>query len=255
MNTQTLLIADSNEDFQLTLAEALQGRYRVLCCTNGKEALAILRKEHCDILVLDLTLPELDGISLLQAAVEEGIYPMVLATTPFTSSYVLDAVNRLGVGYLMRKPCDVQAIAARIADLNHCLHPPIPDSRTFVSVQLLLLGICIKHDGYAYLQESILLMADNPRQAVTKELYPAVAAIFGCKGRLVERSIRSALDAAWKHRDIQVWQSYFPPSTKRPTNTVFITRLAESLRLRRANGLVSGEVSVPQQPFRRRISE
>lgn len=255
MNTQRLLIADSNEDFQLTLAEALQGRYQVRCCTNGKEALAILRKEHFDILVLDLMLPELDGISLLQAAVEEGIYPMVLATTPFTSSYVLDAVNRLGVGYLMCKPCDVQATAARIADLNYSLHPPVPDSRTFVSTRLLHLGICTKHDGFAYLQESILLMADNPGQAVTKELYPAVAAIYGCKGKLVERSIRNALDAAWKHRDNQIWQRYFPPSAKRPTNAVFITRLAESLRLSRANGLVSEETPAPQNPVRRRISE
>lgn len=255
MNTQTLLIADSNEDFQLTLAEALQGHYRVLCCTNGKEALAILRKEHCDILVLDLTLPELDGITLLQAAVEAGIHPMVLATTPFTSSYVLDAVNRLGVGYLMRKPCDVQATAARVADLNDSLHPPVPDSRTFVATQLLHFGICTKHDGYDYLREAILLMANDPRQAVTKELYPAVGAIYGRKGELVERSIRSALAAAWKQRDIQVWQRCFPSSTRCPTNTVFITRLAENLRLSWANGLVSREVPTPRPLHRRKISE
>lgn len=257
MNTQTLLIADSNEDFQLALAETLQGRYRVRCCGTGKEALAILRKEHCNILVLDLTLPELDGISLLQAAVEEGIYPMVLAVTPFLNGYVLEAANRLGVGYLMRKPCDVRATAARIADLSHSLHPPHSgqDSRAFVSTLLLSFGICTKHDGYAYLQEAILLMADDPRQAVTKELYPAVAAIYGCKGKLVERSIRSALDAAWKHRDNQVWQQYFPPSAKRPTNTVFITRLAESLRLSRANGLVSGEIPASRLLFGRTIPE
>lgn len=240
MDTQTLLVADSNEDFQLALAEILQGHYQIRCCGTGKEALAILRKEHCDILVLDLTLPELDGISLLQAAAREGIHPMVLAVTPFINSYVLEAVNRLGIAYLMRKPCDVQATADRISDLRRSPSPPVSgqDSRAYVTSLLLSFGICTKHDGYAYLQDAILQMADDPGQAVTKILYPSVGAVYGRKGKVVERSIRTALNAAWKHRDIQVWQQYFPPGISRPTNTVFITRLAESLRLARAKGLV-----------------
>lgn len=245
MDTQTLLIADSNEDFRLALAEALQGLYHVRCCQSGKEALTILRKERCDILVLDLMLSELDGISLLQAAVEEGINPMVLAATCYINDYILEAANRLGVGYLMRKPCDVQATTARVADLSRRLHAPVrrQDARAFVCAMLLSLGISTKHDGYLYLQEAILRMADAPEQSITKELYPAVAAVCACNGKLVERSIRSALDVAWKRRESGVWQQYFPSSPKRPTNAEFISRLAESLRLSRKNGLVSGDAS------------
>lgn len=247
MDRQKLLIADSNEAFRMALAEVLRGRYHVRCCQSGKEALTILRNEKCDILVLELMLPELDGISLLQAAAEEGIYPMVLAATRFINDYVLEAAKRLGVGYLMQKPCDVHATAARIADLSRRLQPPVrkKDPRTFVSTQLLSLGISTKHDGYAYLQDAVLLMADDPRQSVTKVLYPAVAAVYGCNGKLVERSIRSALDSAWKHRDNKLWQQYFPFNDKRPTNTMFITRLAENLRLARENGLIYKDGTEP----------
>lgn len=231
MNTQTLLIADSNGDFRSALREVLQNRYTIRCCETGKEALSILRSEHCRILILDLMLPELDGISLLQAAAQEGISPMTLALSPFLNDYILEMADRLGIKYLIRKPCDVRAIAARAADLSEGLHLQ-PNRRAYLSALLIRFGICVKHDGYTYLLEAILRMADNPQQGVTKELYPAVAAACGSSGKLVERSIRSALDAAWKQReDFPLWRQYFPPSAKRPTNTVFITRLAEILRL------------------------
>jgi len=231
MKTQTLLIADSNGDFRSALREVLQNRYTIRCCETGKEALSILRSEHCDILILDLMLPELDGISLLQAAAREGISPMTLALSPFLNGYVLEMAVRLGVNYLIRKPCDVRAIAARTVDLSEGPRQQ-PDRRAYVSALLIHFGICVKHDGYSYLLEAIVRMADNPLQGVTKELYPAVAAACGSSGKLVERSIRSALDAAWKHReDYPLWRHYFPPSANRPTNSVFITRLAESLRL------------------------
>ena len=98
MDRQKLLIADGTEDFRLALSEILQETYHVCSCQNGKEALALLRSFQPDVLVLDLMIPGLDGISLLQAASSEGICPMVLATTRVSNSYVLDSAYRLGVG-------------------------------------------------------------------------------------------------------------------------------------------------------------
>ncbi len=63
-----LLIADCSEDYRTALANALTDHYHVLCCRTGTEALDILRRENPDILVLDLMLPELDGLTLLERA-------------------------------------------------------------------------------------------------------------------------------------------------------------------------------------------
>lgn len=236
MEMLKLLIADGTEEFSQALCNALRGAYYVRTCADGREALELLRAYSPDVLVLDLMLPGLDGISLLQQAAEEGLCPMVLATSRFINDYVLEAVERVGVGYLMMKPCDVHATAARISDLSRRIRQPVlskPDPRTQVSNLLLALGVPTKLRGYAYLREAILLMAASPGQSITKELYPAVGELCASTAMHVERSIRSAVSAAWEHRDPRLWNIYFPPDGSgcemKPTNAAFISRLANGL--------------------------
>lgn len=228
-----LLIADCNEDYRTALAAALDSQYHVLCCRSGTEALALLHQEHPDIFVLDLMLPELDGLTLLERISAKGICPMVLAATPIFSDYVFSCAQRLGIEYLVRKPCAIEAIASRVQDLSRRLKAPEPktDPANYISNLLLSLGISTKHNGYTYLREGILLMAKDPAQSVTKMLYPEIAHICGCQKENVERSIRTALDRAWAKRDELKWQKYFPNAENRPSNAVFISRLAEALLL------------------------
>lgn len=228
-----LLIADCNEEYRAALAAALQEQYQVLCCRSGTEALTLLQRECPDILILDLMLPELDGVTLLERISANGIRPMVLAATPIFSDYVMGCAQRLGIEYLVRKPCDIGAIAARIRDLSLRLKVPEPktDPANYVTALLLSLNISTKHNGFAYLRESVLLMAKDPAQSITKVLYPEVARICGCHKDNVERSIRTALDKAWEKRDSGKWQKYFPHADHRPSNAVFISRLAEALLL------------------------
>ena len=226
-----LLIADCSEEYRTALATALSGQYQVLCCRSGTEALILLQQEHPDILVLDLMLPELDGLTLLERISAQGICPMVLAATPIYSEYVSSCIQQLGIEYLVRKPCSIEAIVSRIRDLSRRLKAP--ESKTdpvaFVSSLLLSLDISTKHNGFAYLREGILLMSKDPAQSVTKVLYPAIAHTCDCHKENVERSIRTALDRAWEKRDAEKWQKYFPSARQRPSNAVFISRLAEAL--------------------------
>lgn len=230
-NMRKLLIADCSEDYRTALANALTEHYHVLCCRTGTEALDLLRRENPDILVLDLMLPELDGLTLLERACAEGIRPMVLAVTPILTGYVYGCAQRLGIEYLIRKPCDIDAIASRVMDLSQRLAAPRPKTDPAVSVSelLLSLGFSTKHNGFAYLREAVILVSKDPAQSVTKVLYPAVAHIFGCQKENVERSIRTALDSAWKRGDLQRWNRYFPDASYRPSNAVFISRIAEAL--------------------------
>jgi len=181
-----LLIADCNEDYRTALAAALSGQYQVLCCRSGSEAFALLHQEHPDIFVLDLMLPELDGLTLLERVSANGICPMVLAATPILSDYVFSCAQRLGIEYLVRKPCSIDAIVSRIQDLSRRLKAPEPksDPVTYVTNLLLALDISTKHNGFAYLREAILLMSRDPAQSVTKMLYPEVARICGATRKM-----------------------------------------------------------------------
>ena len=238
MDKRKLLIAESAEDFRDALAQTLQGTYHIAITSDGQQALQLLRSFLPDILVLDLMLPGLDGISLLQQAVESGIRPMVLATTRYPSQYTLAALEQLGVEYVMVKPCDLHAVALRVTDLSQQLKVPAfsqPEPRALISNTLLRLGISTKLRGYSYLREAIILMSRDPNQSITKELYPAVASLCDGTAIQIERSIRSAITTAWKRQDPHIWQLYFAASENgripRPTNAAFISRLADLLIL------------------------
>lgn len=235
MERHKLLIADNSDDFSVTLTHFLQSRYEIRSCENGKEALELLRIFQPDLLVLELMLPELDGISLLQAAAASGIKPNVLVVSRMFNDYTLNFLGQLGIRYAIRKPCDLQATADRIADLitQPVSHTPIGDPAPRILALLNTLRFSPKHDGYLYLQKAIAEMSYAPGQSVTKTIYPTVASLCGCSSSQVERCIRTAIGAAWKATEPQLWTETFgldpgiPP--KRPTNSEFILRSVDVL--------------------------
>lgn len=238
LDTMQLLIADSTPEFRQALTNALQGHFRIECCGNGRDTLRHLLYAPPDILVLDLMLPELDGLSLLQEAESRSVHPIVLATTRLVNDYIVRTAEALNVSYLILKPCDIRATAARVLDLSRQIHLPpnsAPDRRTHASNILNALGFSASLNGYRYLREAILLMLEEPDQSVTKELYPAVAALCGSTPLQVERSIRSAVEKAWSSRDDRVWMQYFPPvadgGIPKPSNGKFISCLADKIML------------------------
>lgn len=180
-------------------------------------------------------LPEIDGISLLHTIRQRNMHPAILATTRLISDYVIENVQRLEIGYLMVKPCDISSTAERVMDLCRLDPPPRATSpRIRLVSNLTELGFLSKLKGYAFLQEAIILMANHPGMSITKELYPSVGKAFDTTGVLVERSIRSAIQKAWEHRDNQVWGRFFladaDGNVPHPTNAQFISRMAEELR-------------------------
>ena len=215
-----------------------QDGYQTDAAVDGEEALAKFFEDHYDLILLDVMLPGLDGVSILQTAADRGICPVVLAVTKYASDYLVEAAYRLGVAYMMVKPCDVKAVASRIAELTQ-LHSPVErsvqDPRVTASNMLLALGVSTKLRGYGYLREAVAETVRNPGQMVTKELYPKVGKLCDATPVQVERSIRSAIAKAWQQRDDAVWRQIFrisPGSTlERPTNAVFISGIAQRIIL------------------------
>lgn len=233
-----VLIADNSEDFASALADALRGTCFVRICSTGAQALEQLRNYRPDVLVMDVMLPELDGISLLQAAQAEDLMTNVLALTRSAAPYITEALDRFGVGYIMMKPCKTEAVRERIMDLSIELKPRLvsqPDMRNTVSNLLISLRVPTKLRGYGCTREAVLYLMRDPEMSITKELYPAVAQICDGNPVQVERAIRGAIKAAWKNQDDTVWPRYFQPcadgTIPRPTNAAFLSRLADKLTL------------------------
>lgn len=230
-----LLIADSSDEFRQILFHTLSADYHIQTCRDGKQALQLLRTFRPSLMILDLTLPELDGISLLQRACEEGIQPAVLATGYFCNGYILSWLQRLPLSYFILKPCDLTAVADRLSDFTAQMQPaqlPTADIHAAIAEHLLRLGFSTHLDGFRFLQTAIPLYLRDPGQSMTKELYVSVGNAYQKDSRQVERSIRSAIDTAWQKGDAAVWAQYFGSRdgiTPRPCASAFITRIATAL--------------------------
>jgi CheY-like chemotaxis protein len=240
MKIQKLLVADASMGFCCALSDKLGGAFDLRICADGMRARELLQSFSPDILVVDLTLPGLDGISLLKAAASLIKRPAMLALTRFSSPYIENALGDLGVDYLMYKPCDMTALTERIFDLSCCGNAePVVKPKTAVGNILIALEIPINRKGYGYLEAAIELYEKNPTQSITKELYPAVAKLCGGNRLSVERAIRGVIHEAWERRDERVWRLYFRPGyggiVPRPTNLSFISSLAAMLRRQNAD--------------------
>lgn len=230
-----ILVADSTKEMCAVISETFAGRYAVSTCHSGKEALSLLSSMKPDILWLDLNLPGMDGIAILQAISLAGIQPKVIAVVRHVTDYIQNSLSRFGVSYIVTKPCNIPAALMRIEDMAQSLilHPweIVPDPTEMVYDALLMHGACGKRTGHSCLQTAVLLMMRDPGIMITKHLYPAVAAQCGGTKERVERAIRTAITAAWVGRDAQIWQLLFPDYTEGcPSNGVFISRIAQSLR-------------------------
>ena len=106
--------------------------------------------------------------------------------------------------------------------------PTVPEC---VVYDLGRLNIPVYLSGYRQLCVAIPLFAVDDTQTMCTDLYPAVAKVLGhVDWRAVEYSIRRVILAAWKHRDPEVWEAYFPGFQKAPSNKQFIATLAQRMR-------------------------
>ena len=221
---ETVLLVLDSEEMQRALSEALRERYNVRLCHSSQVRNEILAHRP-GALVLDLFLSGTDGFSVL-GNIRDCLPPVVLMLTPLISTYIAQTAADLGVGFLVRFPCTASTITTHLNDMIQRSASTMALPGSSIQSHLQRLGIPMKLDGYQQLCIALPLFAKDPNQSLTKELYPAVARHFGCSPQAVEHSIRMAIRAAWKHRNPEVWEEYFPGCVKCPTNKEFLSALA-----------------------------
>ena len=228
-----ILIADHSEEFRVALAGILRSRYVVECCSNGIEALSMLGNSHPDILIIDLMLPEADGLSVIKQATGSGICPTILVTSRYFSDYVLDALQKYQVAWAVQKPCRLESLIERVDDLAAQAAPAIlqPVPRTVITTALLAMNFPTNQKGFTYIREAILILSQDPGQQLTKEIYPAIGKAHHSNGKAVERAIRHSVFTAWSNPNHDAWRQYFPCDSNgnipHPTNSEFLSRMAD----------------------------
>lgn len=233
-----ILIADCLEEFRTQLEKALEGTYEVACCAEGERALELLEELRPDLLILDPMLIGMDGLEVLHQAHERKICPETIITGRFFSDHLLNMIAEYPVQYVLRKPCVISALVNRVGELLGQEEKELPreqDPHGAVTTMLHELGIPTNYAGFHQIRMGVLMLAKEPGLAMTKVVYPTIAAESkrGANSVTVERNIRSAIGRAYANRDDRVWRRYFLPAANgqipKPTNTQFLTRLAEEV--------------------------
>ncbi len=115
----TMLIADDNADMRALLQDIFSGEYKLLVAKNGREACAIAREKQPDIIVSDVMMPEMDGLTLcatLRKDYETRHIPIVLITAHASERHNLEGLA-LGADDYIAKPFSVELLLARCRSL------------------------------------------------------------------------------------------------------------------------------------------
>jgi two-component system response regulator (stage 0 sporulation protein A) len=248
-----VLVADDNG---MTREMMHQGLLRmeevqvVGMAANGQEALDMLRKTQPDILILDLVMPVLDGVGVLEEICRmPGKHPDVLVLSAMGSEDVVNEVMRYSVRYFMVKPFEIEQICRRVRDIidqnqgvksmgmTMGLAPRTRSVDEEITSVFLTIGIPAHIKGYQYLREAVkMVMADKQLiGSITKELYPGIAEHFDTSASKVERAIRHAIDVAWTKGRIENINRIFGYNIytlhDKPTNGEFIALLADKMAM------------------------
>ena len=185
-----------------------------------------------DILLLNLSLAYMNGLEVLRQAVY--LPKTVIAISYLSDPYLLNILGALGVRHVLYLPT-VAAVNQALAAEQTMIPEVRTDLRSCILQHLHRLGIPTNLDGHQILTVGLPLYMQDSAQTLGKELYPAVACAMG-RGNVqtVERSIRQAIRAGWKHRDEKVWRQYFSPDASGnitcPNNKKFLTALLAVLQ-------------------------
>lgn len=246
-----ILLADASEEYRSFLKSVLEQTERfevVASAGDGLEAVHLVYEKKPDLVLMDMILPGLDGLGVLdQIAVMGEEKPEVIILSQFVSSKVMSAAMSRGVYYYMPKPCEIDSLVER---MKQALMPesmtvqrqedPIADLSAQVTSIIHEIGVPAHIKGYQYLREAILIAVEDMDviNAVTKVLYPEVARRYNTTPSRVERAIRHAIEVAWDRGDLETLQKFFGytvSNTKgKPTNSEFIAMIADRLVLQRS---------------------
>ena len=259
-----ILIADDNLDFVSTLVTYFQAQEDmevIATAKDGMEAYEKIIKEKPSVALIDVIMPHLDGIGVLEKMISSNFpFPICIMLSAVGQDLVTAKAINLGAKYYILKPFEMDVLAQRIREIvdkpTACnqpalitkeIKPAYVDISSQASKEEILeikvtniiheIGVPAHIKGYQYLRDGIMMVVDNIEviNQITKQLYPDLAKKYKTTPSRVERAIRHAIEVAWNRGQIETVENIFGYTVNsnkgKPTNSEFIAMIADKLRL------------------------
>ncbi len=262
----TVLIADDNNDFTTTLSNYLQKEEQIEVvgiARDGNEAVEMALNLEPDILLLDIIMPHLDGLGVLEKIYETemGKRPLCIILSAVGQDKITQKAIALGAQYYIVKPFDINVLIKRMKELKNYqpgqfkgglisreikaqyidISPEKKKNQenleALVTNVIHEVGVPAHIKGYQYLREAIMMVIKDTDviNQITKQLYPNIAGKYNTTPSRVERAIRHAIEVAWGRGEQETVENIFgytvSASKGKPTNSEFIAMIADKLRL------------------------
>jgi two-component system response regulator (stage 0 sporulation protein A) len=266
-------LADDNREFANLLSEYISEQEDLTVAGvayNGEEVMEIIEEKGIvpDVLILDIIMPHLDGLGVLERLRELNLdpAPKIVMLTAFGQENITQKAVQLGASYYILKPFDMDVLVNRIRQLAAGPVPQVssgssggtlssissqmrkrpsllskpqgkPNLDASITNIIHEVGVPAHIKGYQYLRDAITMVYNNIEllSAVTKTLYPAIAEKYRTTPSRVERAIRHAIEVAWTRGNIDSISHLFGYtiniSKAKPTNSEFIAMVADKLRI------------------------
>ena len=259
-----VLIADNNVELCDILARYFEKQEDIEVCGiayDGEQALNLISEREPNVVILDITMPVLDGLAVLERLPGLNLpkRPKIIILTAFGREDLVLKLTQLGADYYVVKPFDMEVLVTRIRQFakdEESLFTTLPptdlrlqsnekfDLMTMVTEIIHGMGVPAHFKGYNYLRDAVTMVLEETFVAggnLTKELYPRIAAKYNTSTGGVEAAIRNAILTAWENGDPEyiskiVGKSAISTKGKFPSNSLMIAKIADQLRLKMQAG-------------------
>lgn len=257
-----VVIADDNREFGDILYEYLNNQNDIEVvgiARDGVEAYELITSKLPDIAILDIIMPHLDGLGVLEkiGATAMAKRPLFIILSAVGQDKITQRALALGAEYYVVKPFDMDVLVSRIkqlrsiaqanviksdynADFRQSYHVHVPQTKNLeaeVTNIMHEIGVPAHIKGYQYLRDAIIMVVKDLDviNSITKLLYPSIAKEYNTTPSRVERAIRHAIEVAWSRGQVDTIDSLFGYTVNigkgKPTNSEFIAMVADKLRL------------------------
>ncbi len=257
MSRLKVLIADDNSRTASVLESILQEDSEIEVvgkAEDGLETLSMIEETQPDVILLDLIMPKLDGLGVLEKIHEgrmQAKRPDVVVVTAISQERVTEEAFHYGAAYYVLKPFDREYILSVVQRLkprakSHFIERvdnTWPETLQKYNLEsdvtniIHEIGVPAHIKGYQYLRDAIMMSVDDSEMlnSITKILYPSIAKQHNTTPSRVERAIRHAIEVAWSRGKVDTIDELFGYTVNngkgKPTNSEFVALIADKIRL------------------------
>lgn len=264
MEKLNVAIADDNEKMVEVLGRMIEEDKDLTLvgkAHNGEEICNIVREKEPDVVVLDIIMPKVDGLSVMERiSHDENVKkpPSFIIVSAVSQERITEDAFNLGADYYMLKPFDNQMLLNRIKHIRRVGEKKMreisrkssqenpaaytgPNLEADVTGIIHEIGVPAHIKGYQYLRDAIILSVNDMEMlnSITKILYPTIAKKHQTTPSRVERAIRHAIEVAWSRGKMDTIDALFGYTVNtgkgKPTNSEFIALIADKIRLEYKN--------------------